>query len=293
MSCNNTDFDYDDDAEINFSVGRRFLTGNGVEKDVKRALELFKAAAEQGHMLARQMVETIEKGMLEDLDDTPQSNFPSKSESTQVAGSTSMTVSATAVGSSLMTENEFFEYIKQYPCVEAGSHAHQLMHAMATNARRITMEMNTKFHTNDELVNLFSELTGEKVDSSFGIFPPFYTDCGRNIHVGKNVFINASCHFQDQGGIFIGDGCLIGHNCVIATINHDEIPSKRGDMYLRPVTLGVNVWIGANVTICPGVTIGDGAIVAAGSVVTKDVKANTVVGGSPAKYIRDVALEEK
>lgn len=277
MSCNNYDSvnnGYeDDDAEINFSVGRRFLTGNGVEKNVKKALELFKAAAEQGHVLARQMVETIEKGMLEDLDDTPQSNFP------------------VVVESEKMTEAEYFDLVKEKGFVEAGSEAHKLMHEMAVNARRITMEMNTKFHSNEELVDLFSELTGEKVDSSFGIFPPFYTDCGRNIHVGKNVFINASCHFQDQGGINIGDGCLIGHNCMIATINHDETPEKRASMYLHPVTLGKNVWIGANVTICPGVTIGDGAIVAAGSVVTKDVEANTVVAGTPARYVRDVRVE--
>ncbi len=291
MSCNNNGFDYDDDAEVNFSVGRRFLTGNGVEKDVKRALELFKAAAEQGHMLARQMVETIERGMMEDLDDTPQSNFPEKPKTSPMSETITSPSSTSTQGSSLMTESEFFEYVEKYSHVEAGSLAHKLMHEMAVNARRVTMEMNTRFHTNDELITLFSQLTGKEVDSSFGIFPPFYTDCGRNIHVGKNVFINASCHFQDQGGIFIGDGCLIGHNCMIATINHDEIPDKRGDMYFHPVTLGKNVWIGANVTICPGVTIGDGAIVAAGSVVTKDVASETVVAGVPASYMRNVNVE--
>lgn len=279
MSCNNYDSvnnGYeDDDAEINFSVGRRFLTGNGVEKDVKRALELFKAAAEQGHVLAKQMVETITKGMQEELEKSASQNNDKQDES----------------ASAPMTEKDFFALIKEKGFVEAGSEAHQLMHQMAMSARSITMEMNTKFHTNEELVQLFSDLTGEKVDDSFGIFPPFYTDCGRNIHVGKNVFINSSCHFQDQGGIYIGDGCLIGHNCMMATINHDEIPEKRASMYFRPITIGNNVWIGSNVTICPGVVIGDGAIVAAGSVVTKDVASETVVAGVPARYVRDVKLE--
>lgn len=275
MSCNNNTFDYDDDAEVNFSVGRRFLTGNGVEKDVKRALELFTAAAEAGHVLAQQMVETIKKGMQEELEAAP---------------SAETGLVPVASESELMTESDFFALVKEKAFVEAGSEAHKLMHVMSANARRVTMEMNTKFHTNEELVALFSELTGEQVDASFGIFPPFYTDCGRNIHVGKNVFINASCHFQDQGGIYIGDGCLIGHNAMFATINHDEIPEKRGDMYFRPITLGNNVWVGANVTICPGVTVGDGAIIAAGSVVTKDVAANTVVAGVPAQYVRDVRL---
>ena len=273
MSCNNYDSNNgyeDDDAEINFSVGRRFLTGNGVEKDVKRALELFRAAADAGHLLAKQMVETITKGMQNELENATSQN---------------------AATSSPMTENDFFALVKEKGYVEAGSDAHKLMHEMAMNARRITMEMNTKFHTNDELNALFSELTGEKVDPSFGIFPPFYTDCGRNIHVGKNVFINSSCHFQDQGGIYIGDGCLIGHNCMMATINHDEIPEKRASMYFRPITIGNNVWIGSNVTICPGVVIGDGAIIAAGSVVTKDVASETVVAGVPARDVRDVKLD--
>ena len=66
----------------------------------------------------------------------------------------------------------------------------------------------------EEIVQLMSELTGQKIDESFGMFPPFYTDCGRSIHIGKNVFINAGCKFQDQGGIYIENGVMIGHNAV-------------------------------------------------------------------------------
>lgn len=85
-----------------------------------------------------------------------------------------------------------------------------------------------------------------------------------------------------------GDDVLIGHNCVIATLNHVENPDRRGDMIAAPVKIGDKVWIGANVTILQGVTIGEGAIVAAGAVVTKDVAPRTVVGGVPAKYLKTI-----
>ena len=100
------------------------------------------------------------------------------------------------------------------------------------------------------------------------------------------MFINAGCKFQDQGGITIGDDVLIGHNCVIATLNHSMDPDKRADMTAAPVKICDKVWIGANVTILQSVTIGEGAIVAAGAVVNKDVPARTVVGGIPAKVLK-------
>ena len=108
------------------------------------------------------------------------------------------------------------------------------------------------------------------------------------MNIGKRVFINAGCKFQDQGGITIGDDVLIGHNCVIATLNHSMQPERRADMIPAPVKIGDKVWIGANVTILQGVTIGEGAVIAAGAVVNKDVPARTVVGGVPAKIIKKI-----
>jgi acetyltransferase-like isoleucine patch superfamily enzyme len=131
-----------------------------------------------------------------------------------------------------------------------------------------------------------SELTGRQIDNSFGLFPPFNTDCGKNLTIGKRVFINSGCKFQDQGGITIGDDVLIGHNVVIATLNHSFDPEHRGDLEPLPVKIGNKVWIGANATILPGIKIGDGAIIAAGAVVTKDIAPLTVVGGVPAKVIK-------
>lgn len=155
-------------------------------------------------------------------------------------------------------------------------------------AIRIGMEMNTVYHTPEELREIMGRLIGKKVDDTFRLFPPFYTDFGKNITIGKNVFINSGCHFQDQGGIIIGDDSLIGHNVVLATINHDLEPEKNRKNHYAPITIGKHVWIGSNATVLAGVTIGDWAVVAAGAVVTKDVPAYTVVGGVPAKVLKKV-----
>ena len=125
------------------------------------------------------------------------------------------------------------------------------------------------------------------------MFPPFYTDFGKNIHVGKNVFINSCCQFQDQGGIFIGDGALIGHSVVLATLNHGLAPEDRQNLYHAPIRIGKGVWIGAHATILAGVTIGDDAVIAAGAVVNKDVPAGAVVGGVPAKVIKYIDAYKK
>lgn len=135
---------------------------------------------------------------------------------------------------------------------------------------------------------LLALLTDKPVDESVTVFPPFYSDFGKNITLGKRIFINSGCKFQDQGGVVIGGDCLIGHNTVMATLNHDLMPSRRTDMHPAPIVVGRNAWIGSNATILPGVTIGDNAVVAAASVVTKDVSGNSVVVGSPARVVRSL-----
>ncbi len=158
-------------------------------------------------------------------------------------------------------------------------------------AQRITCELNYKYHDLDEIRDLFSKLIGKEVSDDFRVFPPFTTDFGKNIHLGKNVFINSGCRFQDQGGIYIGDNVLIGHNVVLATLNHEENPVRRGNLIPSPIKIGNDVWIGSNVTVIAGISIGDGAIIAAGAVVTKDVAENTVVAGVPARYMRDIKMD--
>ena len=153
-------------------------------------------------------------------------------------------------------------------------------------AIRISMELNNQYHTPEEIREIMSRLTGKKVDDSFRMFPPFYTDFGKNITIGRDVFINSGCHFQDQGGITIGDGSLIGHNVVLATINHDLSPLKNRENHYAPIVIEDHVWVGSNATILQGVTVGRWSVVAAGAVITKDVPPFTVVGGGPAKVIR-------
>ncbi len=157
-----------------------------------------------------------------------------------------------------------------------------------TQAQKITMELNNKYHDENEIKSLMEELTGSKIGSGFKLFPPFYTDFGKNTKIGQNVFINSSCHFQDQGGISIGDGTLIGHNVVLATVNHAIEPKLKRKNSYASITIGNNVWIGSNVVVLQGVSIGDWAVVAAGAVVTKDVESYTIVGGVPAKFIKKV-----
>ena len=150
------------------------------------------------------------------------------------------------------------------------------------------MELNNQYHTPEELREIMGRLTGKKIDDTFRLFPPFYTDFGKNITIGKDVFINSGCHFQDQGGIEIGNGAWIGHNVVLATINHDLSPKENRKNHYAPVKIGAHVWIGSNATILPGVTIGNWAVIAAGAVVTRDVPTMTVVGGVPAKVLKVV-----
>lgn len=189
-----------------------------------------------------------------------------------------------------MEVQAFLNMMKRRERVVNESEAHRFMSAAAFEVMKLTTELNHGYHELPEIRALFSQIIGKPVDERFALFPPFYTDFGKNITVGKGVFFNSGCRLQDQGGITIGDGTLLGHNVVLATLNHEMDPAHRKDMHPAPIVIGRDVWIGANATVCPGVTIGDGAVIAAGAVVTKDVAANTVVGGVPAKRIKEISI---
>lgn len=186
-----------------------------------------------------------------------------------------------------MTLSEFLSYVQTGKALNTEP-IHRLMNDMSEEARRITFRLNSAYHTPEEVRALLSELFGKPVPDTLRVFPPFYSDFGKNITVGENVFINACCHFQDHGGVTLGDGCQIGHNVVFATLNHGLQPEDRGTTYPAPIVLGKNVWVGSNATILQGVTIGDNAVVAAGAVVTKDVPADAIVGGVPARFIKSI-----
>jgi acetyltransferase-like isoleucine patch superfamily enzyme len=167
------------------------------------------------------------------------------------------------------------------------------MVASVSRAWSITTAINRlSYDDADRVRAMFGELIGKELDSTVALIPPFYATGGDNTSIGRNVFINQNCTMYDLGGIDIADDVMIGPNVSLITSGHPVAPSqRRAGVTASPIVLERNVWIAANVTILGGVTIGENSVVAAGSVVTKDVPANTLVGGNPATVIRSIAGE--
>ncbi|WP_125709644.1 DapH/DapD/GlmU-related protein [Lacticaseibacillus porcinae] len=140
---------------------------------------------------------------------------------------------------------------------------------------------------------IMGKILGSEFPQSATLNPPFQTDFGRHTQIGERVFINRENFFVDLGGITIDDDVLLGPRVTLISVNHNEDPAHRRDLVLKSVHIKSGAWLGANVTVVPGVTIGENAIVAAGAVVTKDVAANTLVAGVPAKFIRNIHTGEK
>jgi acetyltransferase-like isoleucine patch superfamily enzyme len=151
---------------------------------------------------------------------------------------------------------------------------------------RLVTELNASAQDVDQVRKRLSEIIGTEVDESTAVFPPFYTNFGRFIRLGKNVFINHACSFLDIGGITIDDDVMIGPKVNLVTENHPLDPKDRKTVLLKPIVVKRNAWIGAAATILPGVTIGENAVVAAGAVVSRDVAPDTVVAGVPAQVVR-------
>lgn len=142
-----------------------------------------------------------------------------------------------------------------------------------------------------------SEARSKAIDNLLGshgdncsLLPQFNCDNGLNIHVGENFLTNYNVTILDIAPVNIGDYVMVGPNTLISTVNHPISPiGRRKHLGIaKPVNIGNDVWIGGNVTILPGVTIGNNVIVAAGAVVTKDVPDNCIVGGVPAKVIKEI-----
>lgn len=151
---------------------------------------------------------------------------------------------------------------------------------------QICFRINTSEPTMEKIRPLENELFNGELDATSYIMPPMQIDFGCQMKIGKGVFVNHSLTCMAAGGITIDDGVMIGPNVRIVTDNHDF--DNRMVLRCKPVHIGRNAWIGVGAIILPGVTIGENAVVAAGAVVTKDVEANTIVGGNPAKFIKSL-----
>jgi acetyltransferase-like isoleucine patch superfamily enzyme len=158
---------------------------------------------------------------------------------------------------------------------------------VVTRAIKLSAELNTSTDV-DQIRERLSVIIGSKLDKSTTVFVPFYTNFGRFIQIGKNVFINHACTFLDQGGITIEDDVQVGPKVNLITENHPLDPANRKALICKPVVIKRNAWIGAAATIMPGVTVGENSVVAAGAVVTRNVPPNTIVGGVPAKIIKSI-----
>ncbi len=154
-----------------------------------------------------------------------------------------------------------------------------------------TIKLNVQLNTSENVEQIrknLSAIINTEIDLSTIVFVPFYTNFGQFITIGKNVFINHACTFLDMGGITIEDNVLIGPKVNLITENHPLNPNDRKSLICKPIVIKRNAWIGAAATVLPGVTIGENSVVAAGAVVTGDVLPNTIVGGVPAKFIKNI-----
>ncbi len=160
-------------------------------------------------------------------------------------------------------------------------------------ARKLLKQLNESDPEDVRLRNqIFKELLGD-IGKEFWIEPPFYCDYGYNIKAGRQVYFNFDCVILDVSQVAIGDRCLFGPKVQIYTATHPINWKVRGSLleYGSPITIGSDVWVGGGAILCPGISIGDRSIIAAGAVVTKNVPADVLVGGNPAKIIKQ--LENK
>ncbi|HEY4785760.1 MAG TPA: DapH/DapD/GlmU-related protein [Bacteroidales bacterium] len=182
---------------------------------------------------------------------------------------------------------DIFKRLQTGEAVSPADPKFSVIHEAVANTKKLLVKLNNATE-NNEVRNILSKITGYKVDDSTTVFTPFHINLGINTRIGKSVFINHACTFLDIGGITIEDEVQIGPNVNIITEGHPLNPVERKKLIVKPVFIKRNAWIGAGATILPGVAVGENAVVAAGAVVNKNVLANTVVAGVPAKIIKTI-----
>jgi Acetyltransferase (isoleucine patch superfamily) len=180
---------------------------------------------------------------------------------------------------------DIFERLHSGEAVPNNDPGYSKIFEIVNRTKKLSVEMNSS--TDFSIIRkLLGEITGSPIDQSTTLFTPLHINLGIYTRIGKKVFINADCSFLDIGGIIIEDEVLIGPKVSLITESHPLDPAERKSLLVKPIVIKRNAWIGAGAIILPGVTIGENAVVAAGAVVHKDVAANTVVAGVPAKVIK-------
>lgn len=182
---------------------------------------------------------------------------------------------------------DIFERMRSGEAVPMNDPDYSQIREAVNRTFNLLAKLNTSTNV-DDVRAILSEIIGKPVDESTAIFPPFHTNIGRHISLGKNVFVNHACSFLDLGGIVIEDDVMIGPRVNITSEDHPVDVATRKTLVPAAVLIKKNAWIGAGATILPGVTIGENSVVAAGAVVRKDVPPNTVVGGVPAKMLKNI-----
>lgn len=183
--------------------------------------------------------------------------------------------------------NDIFQRFRNSVPIPMDDPEYPKVYEAVSRTIKLSAALNTSTDV-DQIRELLSEIIGTQVDESTTVFPPFYTNYGGFIRLGRNVFINHDCSFLDLGGITIEDDVLIGPRVSLVSEDHPVDPKARKTLIPKPVLIKRNAWIGAGATVLPGVTVGENSVVAAGAVVNKDVPANTVVAGVPAKVIKSL-----
>lgn len=248
MDCNN-DYIYSD-AEALFSVGKRFLEGDCLEKDPVKARDLLSRAASLGHRKAQELLLSMEE--------TPSEDSPeARVWDDMVSGREYDATHPYLLERLNATKDRIWEYNKMRPSM--------------------LKERN----------ELLRGLLGKSDGDTF-INQPFYCDYGSNIRVGRRFFANFNFTVLDEAAVTVGDNCFIGPNVSIYTACHSTDPIERNSRreWAKPVTIGDNVWIGGSVTILPGVTIGSNVTIGAGSVVVKDIPDGCVAVGNPCRVVK-------
>ena len=248
MDCNN-DYIYSD-AEALFSVGKRFLEGDCLEKDPVKARDLLSRAASLGHRKAQELLLSMEESPSED---SPEARVWDD----MVSGREYDATHPYLLERLNATKDRIWEYNKMRPSM--------------------LKERN----------ELLRGLLGKSDGDTF-INQPFYCDYGSNIRVGRRFFANFNFTVLDEAPVTVGDDCFIGPNVSIYTACHSTDPVERNSRreWAKPVTIGDNVWIGGSVTILPGVTIGSNVTIGAGSVVVKDIPDGCVAVGNPCRVLK-------